>query len=83
MVVTCGEFGLPQRVALIHPKAMSVILTTPEDIGTWMTAPAKEALELQRPLPDDALRIVSRGQKQDAPTRLERLTAQIGASRLR
>ena len=27
-------------VAPIHPKAMPVILTTPEEIETWMTAPA-------------------------------------------
>jgi hypothetical protein len=31
-----------------------------------MTAPSKEALTLQRPLPDGALRIVARGSKQDA-----------------
>ena len=30
-----------------------------------MTAPAKEALSLQRPLADDALRIVARGKKLD------------------
>ena len=30
-----------------------------------MTTPAKEALTLQRPLPDDVLRIVARGKKQD------------------
>ncbi len=52
-------------VAPIHPKAMPVILTSPEEIETWMTAPAKEALALQRPLADDSLRIVARGQKQD------------------
>jgi putative SOS response-associated peptidase YedK len=54
-------------VAPIHPKAMPVILTTGQEIDLWMTAPAKEALTLQRPLPDDALRIVARGQKQDGP----------------
>jgi putative SOS response-associated peptidase YedK len=54
-------------VAPIHPKAMPVILTTVEEIEIWLTAPAKEALEMQRPLPDDALRIVARGQKQDGP----------------
>ena len=52
-------------VAPIHPKAMPVILRTDEDIETWLTAPMEEALELQRPLPDDVLEIVARGGKQD------------------
>jgi len=54
-------------VAPIHAKAMPVILTTQEEVDLWMTAPAKDALTLQRPLPDDALGIVARGQKQDGP----------------
>ena len=52
-------------VATVHPKAMPVILTTRDEIELWMTAPTPEALTLQRPLPDDALRIVARGPKQD------------------
>ncbi len=52
-------------IAPIHPKAMPVILTTPAEVDAWLTAPAMDALSLQRPLPDDALRIVARGEKED------------------
>jgi len=53
------------EVGAVHPKAMPVILTAPEEIEQWLTAPAEEALRLQRPLPDGALTIVARGEKQD------------------
>ena len=52
-------------VGPIHPKAMPVILRTEEERETWLTAPAPEALKLQRPLPDGTLRIVARGVKED------------------
>ena len=54
-----------KEVGAIHPKAMPVILTSREEIDIWMTAPAGEALKLQRPLPDGALNIVARGEKKD------------------
>jgi putative SOS response-associated peptidase YedK len=52
-------------VAPIHPKAMPVILTKPEEIDLWLAADTPKALALQRPLPDDALRIVASGEKED------------------
>ena len=53
------------EVGAIHPKAMPVILTTPDDLATWMKAPAEEAITLQRPLPDGALQVVAHGKKKD------------------
>ena len=44
---------------------MPVILTTPVEVETWMTAPSDDAFKLQRPLSDGALQIVARGVKED------------------
>src|SRR3954469_1343103 len=54
-------------------KAMPLILTAQDEIDTWLTEPTEMALQLQRPLPDDALRIVARGERKDegATSRLE------------
>ncbi|MGY3146380.1 putative SOS response-associated peptidase YedK [Bradyrhizobium sp. USDA 3397] len=53
------------EVGAIHPKAMPVILTSADEIEYWLTADAKDALTLQRPLPDGALKIVATGEKED------------------
>jgi putative SOS response-associated peptidase YedK len=55
------------EVAPIHSKAMPVILTTPAEVDLWLLADLPKALELQRPLPDDALRIVASGETEDGP----------------
>lgn len=54
-----------REVGAIHPKAMPVILTEEHEREMWMTAPWAEAKTLQRPLPDDSLLIVARGEKRD------------------
>lgn len=52
-------------VGAVHPKAMPVILTEPDEWETWLTAPFDAARRLQRPLADDALRIVAEGDRKD------------------
>jgi putative SOS response-associated peptidase YedK len=53
------------EVGAIHPKAMPVILTTPDEVETWITAAPEEALKPQRPLPNGTLEILTRGLKED------------------
>jgi acetoacetate decarboxylase len=42
--VATGTMGYKQpnpEVGATHPKAMPVILTTPDEVETWMTAPSR------------------------------------------
>ncbi|MBC7801973.1 MAG: SOS response-associated peptidase [Gemmatimonadaceae bacterium] len=73
--ITCDLFAFlttdaNAEVGAIHPKAMPVILTEPDYLEAWLTAPWSEVCELQRPLPDGALTIVGRGLKKDGPADL-------------
>jgi putative SOS response-associated peptidase YedK len=74
--IECDLFGFlttepNAEVGAVHPKAMPVILTRPEDFDTWLTAPWAEARALQRPLPNGALTVVARGAKEDGAGPLE------------
>lgn len=57
-----------EEIGAIHPKAMPVILTVGDEVEAWLNAPWDEVKDLQRPLPDGTLQIVSRGVKEDPQT---------------
>lgn len=54
-----------EEVRAIHPKAMPVILTMPDEVDQWLSANTAEALTLQRPLADGSLKVVASGGTQD------------------
>jgi len=69
--VTCDLFGFlttdaNAEVAAYHSKAMPVILTEPAEWDAWMSDVAwSEVRSLQRPLRDNALRVVAQGPRKD------------------
>ena len=69
-LVTVDIFGFlttepNKEVGAIHPKAMPVILRRPEEFDLWMRASPVEAMKVQRPVPDGALKIVAWGSRKD------------------
>lgn len=46
------------EVGAVHPKAMPVILTTPDEVQAWLTVETTELPSLQRPLPDGTLQVI-------------------------
>ena len=60
--MTSSKLSVPQGGPY---RRLTVILTTATEIEFWMTAPAEQALKLQRPLPDGTLKIVMTGEKED------------------
>ena len=60
--LTCPPNSIMEPV---HPKAMPVILTSQDEFDGWLSALTPIALQLQRPLGSDLLRIVATGSRRD------------------
>jgi putative SOS response-associated peptidase YedK len=61
-ILTCAANDL---VRPIRSKAMPAALTNEDEWDQWLGAPVDEALKLQRSLPNETMRVVTTGEKED------------------
>lgn len=54
-----------ETVRPVHAKAMPVILTSEDEREAWLNAPLDIALGVQKPCPNDMLRVVAQGARKD------------------
>lgn len=69
--LTMARWGMPTPAKFLEGKRTDKGVTNIRNVGSphwrhWLTAPAEEALKLQRPLPDGMLKIVAEGVREDA-----------------
>jgi putative SOS response-associated peptidase YedK len=55
----------PNSMAPVVRQAEPVLLTTPDEMDTWLEAPWEVAHELRRPVPDNDMLIVRKGNRKD------------------
>jgi hypothetical protein len=69
--MSCSGFWLPKRTQSSRrsiPRLCQSFSRRPPKSTVWLEADTSGPLTLQRPLPDDALRIVASGEKEDGPS---------------
>ena len=69
--LTRARWGMPTPQVFLEGKRTDPGVTNIRNVGSphwrrWLTAPAADALQVQRPLPDGMLQIVAEGLREDA-----------------
>jgi transposase-like protein len=63
-VIIGGQFWL-WRAVDDEGEVLDLLVQRPAEVDLWLAADAPKAPELQRPLPDDLLKIVASGERED------------------